>query len=219
MHFEHPKFDGPEHVERLQRAIYDADFRRLGPSPLRLARVWLEGWENLKNDESPMLRQRAERLRRDARGVLPVCAATMAFGPSAEARAQARRLRDDIVRLTGELSTAEQVMAAAGPVLYAASASARALGILQQPGLLRTEHRIGANDGARADEVFRLQRPPVMQALAEDLAEHARRVVARMRPAQEGRPEHRCVTSAAAPLRRAERVSLPILHGGHVAAE
>jgi len=208
MHFEHPKFDGPEQIEKLQRAIYDADFRRLGPSPLRLARVWLTGWENLRNDVNPLLQQRAERLRREARGVLPVCAAAIAFGPSAEVRQRARDLRSDIIRLTGALSAQERVMEARGPVMYTASAAARALGILQQPGLLRTEHRIGTSDGARADEVFRLQRPPLARALVEDLVEHARRLVRRARPI-EGRPEHRVVTNAA--LQKKKRVSLPLL--------
>jgi hypothetical protein len=35
MHFEHPRFERPEQVEDLQRAIYAKDFERLGPSPLR----------------------------------------------------------------------------------------------------------------------------------------------------------------------------------------
>jgi haloalkane dehalogenase len=208
MHFEHPKFERPEQVEDLQRAIYDADFRRLGPSPLRLARVWLTGWQNLKNDASPILRQRAERLRREVRGVLPVCAATTAFGPSEEAKERARTLRADIVRLTGELSAQERVMEAAGPVMYAASTTARTLGILQQPGLLRTEHRMGGRDGARADEVFQLQRPPIAKALLEDFAEGARRLVRRMRPAK-GRVEHRAVTNRASPLPK-KKVALPL---------
>jgi hypothetical protein len=82
------------------------------------------------------------------------------------------------------------------------------LGILQQPGLLRTEHRMGGRDGARADEVFQLQRPPLAKALVEDFAEHARRLVRRMRPAK-GRVEHRAVTNRASPLPR-KKVSLPL---------
>jgi hypothetical protein len=198
MHFEHPKFDGPEHVERLQRSIYEEDFRRLGPSPLRLARVWLTGYENLKDDESPLLRKRAERLRRDVRGALPVCSATIAFGPSAEVRQRARALRRDIIRLTGEPSPGERAVEMAAPAMYVASATARALGVLQQPGLLRTEHRLGGRD-AHARDVFRLQGTSLGRALLEDGAEHARRFARALRRPR-GLPAHRSVTGAAGPM-------------------
>jgi hypothetical protein len=209
MHFKHPKFDGPEQVERLQRAIYDEDFRRLGPSPLRLARVWLTGFENLKNDDNPILRKRAERLREDVRGALPVCSATMAFGPSPEARERARQLRSDIIRLTGELSPRERVMETGSPAMFLASRAARALGVLQQPGLLRTEHRINARNGARADEVFRLQGSPLMTALVEDSVEQLRRVARRLRKPK-GLPAHKPVTSEPQPM-QPSRVALPIV--------
>jgi haloalkane dehalogenase len=173
MHFSHPHFQRPERVEELQREIYAADFARLGPSPLRLARVWLTGYENLRKDASPLLRQRAERLREDVRATLPLTRAAMAFGPSREARAQARRLRRDIVRLTGEPSVRERALEAGAPALYLASRLTRALGILQQPGLLRTEHRGGTPVAARPEDVFRLQgglHAGLLRALAEDLS-------------------------------------------------
>jgi hypothetical protein len=107
-------------VEAIQRAIYEEDFKRLGPSPLRLARVWLTGYENLRHDENPLLRKRAERLRQDVRGALPVTTAAIAFAPSAEARERARRLRSDIIRLTGELSAEDHARCAGAPVLYLA---------------------------------------------------------------------------------------------------
>jgi hypothetical protein len=209
MHFEHPKFAGPEHVERLQREIYEEDFRRLGPSPLRLARVWLTGFANLKDDPSPMLRARAERLRAEVRGVLPVCAATAAFGPTDAVRERARELRRDIVKLTGELNARERVMEAGAPAMYVASATARALGVLQQPGLLRTEHRVSGRDGARADEVFRLQGERLLPALVEDGVEHVRRF-ARGLGKPRGLPAHQPVTRTAQPM-RPSRFSLPVV--------
>lgn len=179
MHFEHSKFDGPAHVERLQKAVYDEDFRRLGPSPMRLARVWLTGYENLKSHPSPLLRQRAERQRRDARGVLGVCSAAIAYHPNPAVRQRARALRADIVRLTGELTAQERVTETLAPAAYLAVAAARRLGILQQPGLLRGEHRINGHDGVSTKDVFRLQggaASGLLGALAEDALEHLRRL-------------------------------------------
>lgn len=209
MHFEHPHFDDPTAVEALQRAIYDQDFARLGPSPMRLARVWLSGYENLRNDPNPLLRKRAERLREDVRGALPVTTAAIAFAPSSEVRERARALRRDIIRLTGELTAKEQLMSAGAPVLYVAARAARALGLGQQPGLLRTEHRLGGRDGALASEVFRLQggaRAGLGRMLVEDVAEHLRRLTLRSRP-QLGREDLAAVTTRSQPMQR----SLPLV--------
>ena len=206
MHFDHPHFEKPEAVEAIQRAIYAEDFKRLGPSPLRLARVWLTGYENLKNDPNPLLAKRAERLRQDVRAALPVTTAAIAFAPSEAVRERARRLREDIIRLTGELSAEDHVRSAGAPVLYLASRAARALGVGQQPGLLRTAHRHGGRDGATADEVFRLQGGRSPRVLIEDVAESVRRFVAGRRP-QLGREDLAAVTARPQPMQR----SLPLV--------
>ncbi|MFW5875284.1 MAG: B12-binding domain-containing radical SAM protein [Myxococcota bacterium] len=214
MHFGHPKFDDPGRVEELQQEIYREDFRRLGPTPLRLARVWLEGYENLRNDPNPLLAQRAEQFRQDVRGVLPAIAATLAFAPSPQARERARALRRDIIRLTGEPTAAERAMSAAAPALYAATRATRRLGLLQQPGLLRTEHRTGG-DGARLHgaNVHRLQggfQSGVGRALLEDLGELTRR----LRVRRGSTPDAGAPTEAHAMVtRRAESMprSLPVV--------
>jgi len=149
MHFKHPKISDPKVVEGLQQEFYREDFRRLGPTPLRLARVWLTGYENLRNDPNPLLRDRAQLLRNDVRGVLPLMRTAMLFGPSREARARARQLRKDIIRLTGAASATELAKENAAPLMYASSRLARAAHLLQQPGLLRTEHRMPGSDASR----------------------------------------------------------------------
>jgi len=197
MHFDHPNIADPERIEVLQRAIYRKDFERLGPSPLRLARVWLTGYENLRNHENPLLRKRAERLRADVRSALPATAAAIAFAPSAEARERAIRLRADIIRLTGEPTAKERAMSAGAPAMYVASRAARALGILQQPGLMRTEHRLGGRDGAHSKDVYRLQggvHAGLGRVLSEDLVENLRRVVT-SRLSHRGRADLAAVTT------------------------
>lgn len=186
MHFKHPHFDDPAAVEKLQRTIYEEDFRRLGPSPLRLARVWLTGFENLKDDESPLLRARAERLRHDVRGILPAIRATTAFAPSPAARARAKALRRDIVRLTGEPTARERAMEAAAPAMYILSRAGRALNLMQQPGLLRTEHRTSAASTTQhTRHAMRLQGglyAGVPRTLLEDVADNSRRALSRILP-------------------------------------
>jgi haloalkane dehalogenase len=201
MHFSHPHFDRPERVEELQRELYAADFARLGPSPLRLARVWLTGYETLRHDPSPLLRKRAERLRADVRAALPLARAAIAFGPSREARARASRLRRDIIRLTGAPTAQERAFEAGAPALYLASRLTRALGVLQQPGLLRTESRLPDAGRARPSDVFRLQGGAgagLFRALAEDLAHALGR--AGSRPSDPVHDAHSLVTTRARDL-------------------
>ena len=212
MFFEHPRFDGPEAVEALQREIYDEDFRRLGPSPLRSARVWLTGYENLRNDSNPLLRARAERLRGDVRAALPAVAAALAFPPSDAVRDRALALRRDIVRLTGEPSPRERVMEQAAPLMYRVSRVARKLGLFQQPGLLRTEHRTG-NGAASAHtaRVMRLQggaHSGLLRTLAEDVSAAVRGASVREAPAFNAAPsvELRRLTTEQCPM----PLSLPL---------
>lgn len=186
MHFSHPRFDDPGRIEEIQREIYREDFRRLGPSTLRLARVWLTGYENLRGDENRLLAARAERLRESVRAALPALSATIAFAPSAEVRRRAIALRRDIIRLTGSLSATERAMEAATPVLFVASALARKLGVLQQPALLRTEHRTArAAETQRTEHTFRLQgglHAGLGRALLEDAKEKLGRLFGRAEP-------------------------------------
>ncbi len=158
MHFNHPKIDRPEVVEGLQREFYREDFARLGPTPLRLARVWLTGFETLRHDSDPLLRARAELLRDEVRGVLPLLRTSILFAPSEVVRARAQALRADIVRLTGRPSLAEAAREQLAPAIYLGSRLTRAANVLQQPGLLRTEHRTAHEPTSRhTAHVHRLQ--------------------------------------------------------------
>jgi haloalkane dehalogenase len=185
MHFEHPKIKDPKTVERIQREFYREDFRRLGPTPLRLARVWLTGYENLRNDPNPILRARAEMLRLEARKVLPLLRTSSVLGPSREARGLARRLRRDIIRLTGTQSRVERVKEMLAPAMYASSRLARLTNVFQQPALLRTEHRTALEQSSRdTKRVHTLQGAPyssVRTALADEIVDRFDRLATRIR--------------------------------------
>ena len=158
MHFKHPKIDDPTRVEALQREFYQQDFERLGPSVMRLSRVWLQGYLTLKNDKNPLLAKRAERLRIDSRAALPALSALIRHPPSPEVRTQALRLRQDLIHHTGAPSLTERAMGVAAPWLHPVTQLAETAGIYQQPGLLRTEHRTGKGAGSHhTEQVMRLQ--------------------------------------------------------------
>ncbi len=186
MHFEHPHFDGPEPLEALQRNLYRSDFARLGPTVLRFARVQLTGYETLRDDESPLLRARAEQLRMSARNALPTLLGAALWAPSRDARERAMALRRDIVRLTGSLTAAERAKETALPALWLVERAAEKLGVFQQPGLLRTAHRMpGAAESQATSSVFRLQGgrfASPLRALAEDAVEVVRRLRTRKSP-------------------------------------
>lgn len=172
LHMRHPHFT-PEALEGLQRALYREDYHRLGPSVHRLARGWLRGARTLEGSQSALLRKRAERLRMDARGVLPTFAAR-ALLPSAEAKRRARALEADILADTGPRTLVDRAMAPFALGLGAfAEASAR-LGVLQQPGLLRIAHRFA--EEADSPTLFALHgsSSSIVQRLTEDARHLAR---------------------------------------------
>ncbi len=216
MHFTHPKIDRPEVVEALQRELYREDFRRLGPTPMRLARVWLTGFTELRHDPDPLLRARAELLRDEVRGVLPLLRTAAMFAPSPEVRARAELLRADIIRLTGRPSASELVRERLAPALYLGARLTRATGLLQQPGLLRTEHRTPAETASRrTDLVHRLQgsvHAGLRTALLDELLDRVDRARTRLRGEAPPPPAVRTVTNRATgmPASRPGRVSLPL---------
>ncbi len=90
-HLHHQHFK-PEELEALQQELFQEDFNRLGPSLVRVLRVWFDGWRNLQRSPNPLLRERArqmgEYLRQARHGLLPAAL----FGPNRQRRAEARHL-------------------------------------------------------------------------------------------------------------------------------
>lgn len=168
MHLRHPHFT-PERLEGLQRALYREDYRRLGPSLHRLTRVWLDGAEALAKSKSALLRARAAMLRATARSVLPTLGAPRWLLPSREARLRAAALERDILAATGRKTLAEHLLSPATLALGAFTGATARLGVLQQPSLLRVEHRL---DGVpmRSDPIMALHGSgaSVLSRLRED---------------------------------------------------
>lgn len=156
-HFDHPNFDSPEALEALQKEVYRLDFERLGPSIMRMASVWLQGYRNLRYDASPGLRARAEVLRARARQVLPSLRTVARYAPSPAVLEAAMNLRRDLLRETGALSPRERALEAAGPALFRLSEALSRTGLFESPGLLRVLHRMpGAKESQHTSRVQKL---------------------------------------------------------------
>lgn len=169
LHLKHPHFK-PHALENLQARLYREDFGRLGPSVYRLAQAWLRGVENLQQSPNPLLRERASRLRSQLGAVKLTLGAAPWLLSSATAVARAEALESDMVRVTGPKTLAEQL---AAPVVLASGLSSALLaraGLLQQPGLLRVEHRMSEAE-RRPESIFALQGKgtSILKRLGEDL--------------------------------------------------
>ncbi|MCW5830576.1 MAG: hypothetical protein KIT79_14815 [Deltaproteobacteria bacterium] len=185
MHFQHPNFTAAE-LEALQKDLFRQDFARLGPSIVRLLRVWHEGSRNLKDSPNPILKDRARKLTQSTRDALPALTPPMLFGPTRQSRREARQLFVDIVRFNGGLTWTEAVFSLLSPVLAVWTWIALRLGIFQQPALLRLEHRMD-QPAEKAQPVTRIQggfQASPASVLAEDIAGHVSRLfdTARLKP-------------------------------------
>ena len=139
MHFSHPHFTAAE-LKELQRELYQKNFEILGPSLLRVVRVWFEGYRNLKNSSNALLSSRAERMKEYVRSAIPAIYPAMILGPNRARRADAKKLLHEIIQETGEISLKERLFGLATIPLAGWTWLTSRLNILQQPKLLRIEH-------------------------------------------------------------------------------
>jgi hypothetical protein len=142
MHFKHAHLS-PEELETLQRELYRKCFELLGPSMVRVLRVWFDGYKNMKASPKPLLRDRAKRMRRFVRDALPGIYPAIRFGPNRERRAEARQFLKEIVQELGPLSVKERLQCWGTLPLSAWTWMTEKFGLFQQPRLLRIEHRFG----------------------------------------------------------------------------
>ncbi|MDQ7826534.1 MAG: B12-binding domain-containing radical SAM protein [Candidatus Eremiobacteraeota bacterium] len=99
----------PGELESLQEELYRRDYERLGPSVVRAASAWLEGYRNLRDSAEPLLRKRAERKLAALREILPVVYAAAVLGPGRARREEARILKDHITAALGGISPGHRI--------------------------------------------------------------------------------------------------------------
>ncbi len=141
MHFMHPHFT-PDEIEALQKNIYRDNFEKLGPSLVRVIKVWFDGYRNLKNSNNPLLKGRAERMRAYVRKAIPGIWPAIVLGPNRRIRAEARSFLRDIESEIGPISIAERISSWLTLPLCLWTWLGTRLRIGQQPKLLRIEHRL-----------------------------------------------------------------------------
>jgi len=140
MHFKHPHFTPPE-LEDLQKELYRKCFEMLGPSLIRVLRTWFKGYQNMKDSYSPLLCDRAERMRRYVRSAMPGIYPAIWFGPNRERRAEASRFLKELEKELGPLSAKERLQCWGVVPLSFWTWMTERLGFFQQPRLLKIEHR------------------------------------------------------------------------------
>lgn len=145
LHLQHPAFTAAE-LERLQKDLFRRDFETLGPSLVRLFRVWFEGYRNLKDSANPVLRRRAEHMGAYLEGSFHGLYPAVLFGPNRQRRREAAELVREIARTFGGFSLKRKMLCTATVLLACWTKLAGRLPFLGQPVLLREEHRIWLAD-------------------------------------------------------------------------
>ncbi len=140
LHFKHAHFS-PQKLKRLQRELYRKCFETLGPSLVRVLQTWFEGYGNLKASQRPLLRLRAERMRRYVRVSIPGIYPAIFFGPNKERRAEARVFFRKIEKEIGPLSVRERLKCMGTLPLSLWTWVIEKLDIFQQPRLLKIKYR------------------------------------------------------------------------------
>jgi haloalkane dehalogenase len=147
MHFKHKHFS-PADLKQLQIQLYRDNFERLGPSVVRIIRTWFDGWRHMRDASSPLLRDRAQRMREYVQSALPVLYPAAFFGPNRLQRRKARRLIRLIRSETGTPTISNRLAGWAALPLATWSWLASRLKIGEQPRLLRLEYpKIESNGG------------------------------------------------------------------------
>ena len=161
----HPSLTAAD-IEGLQRECFDTDFRVLGPSILRLAEVWLQGWKRYHDADSAYLRAKAARWADDIWHAYPVFQVAKRWGPNPEAAA---RLLAEIKATLGPPSLAQRSLAFAAPLAAAWTRFTMQYDRFQHPRLQRRAYRCSrwalrpGKIGSLRVEIERALRPTVVK--------------------------------------------------------
>ncbi len=108
--FKHPEFS-PYEAERIQKYAYKREYEELGPSLVRWIKVNFQAYNTFIKTDSPILKKRAELLKRHFRYykiVLKAIEKTVNYNNMKE---QARELRREIEQVDGRMTIFEEALA------------------------------------------------------------------------------------------------------------
>jgi len=115
--FLHPEFSLVQ-AEQIQKQAYREDYLRLGPSGVRVIAVETEGYQNLKDSPNPLLRTRAEMMRKNFPQYRVVLKASSRLVPSPELKKKTREILEQLETADRKINLFEE-MAAWGLVAMA----------------------------------------------------------------------------------------------------
>lgn len=137
----HPTLS-PSEIEEIQRWCFAEDFRRLGPSILRVVETWFMGYQKLRNCANPFLRKKAQRFAQEVRRAYPIFLAGSLLGPTAEVRRWILDLSERVYRDLGAPTLWERLQAVLSLAAALWTGLTLKLGLFQHPRLTRTAYRV-----------------------------------------------------------------------------
>jgi hypothetical protein len=93
----------PGMATAFRREGYELAYQRLGPSVLRMWRIYLRGYMHLRDSPEPVLRARADRLLRELDQACPAILPVKFLGPNEQVRRLASETLDTYSREVGRL--------------------------------------------------------------------------------------------------------------------
>lgn len=131
----------PEKIESLQRACFETDFQRLGPSIYRSLETWFLGYLKHRNSANPFLRLKAEKFAREVIKSYPVFLPGVLLGPNRAVRSWIRDLEKNIHLELGAPSLARRSLSLVMLVAAFWTRFKLKFNLFQHPSLTRHAYR------------------------------------------------------------------------------
>jgi anti-anti-sigma regulatory factor len=129
-------------MEQLLLDVYDAEYRRLGPSVIRYIERQVAGYLRFKDSPELLLRLRAEQHRNACLEALPLFPTAVRYAPTREVAEKVRNIGESIVSEIGGASLKNRIAAMVLPVLARISDFRGRHFAYPQPKLARSEYRM-----------------------------------------------------------------------------
>ncbi len=148
--FDHPHISKQE-MEQLILDVYEAEYRRLGPSVIRYVATQLNGYLKFRDSSDPLLQMRADQYRTGCLEALPLFPTAVRYAPTHEVAQQIRQVQRAILKEIGSGGVKNKFLSTLVPLFAFAEKVKLAHGSYPQARLQRTEYRMAATRLAPAE--------------------------------------------------------------------
>jgi haloalkane dehalogenase len=139
--FKHPHIGKPE-MEQLILDVYDEEFRRLGPSPIRFMEKQLRGYLMFKDATDPLLLSRAVQYRQGCLDALPIFPTAVRYAPTEAIAQWIKTVERSIRSEMGSGSVKNKLLTGVVPALAFVEKFKQKHLAYSQPRLQRTRYRM-----------------------------------------------------------------------------